>query len=84
MKIVLVTFAAALLAAPVFAAGNEDDHKAKFQKLDTDSSTTLSQEELQEKGVDADTFSRYDINADGVLSEDEFVSMKKDKKDRQE
>ena len=84
MKILVATFASLVLAVPVFAADGDEDYKSKFQELDTDSSSTLSQEEFQAKGDDAQAFSQYDLDGNGEVSEEEFVSVKKAKKEREE
>ncbi len=83
MKIVLATVTSLVLATSAFA-GSDEDYKAKFQQLDTDSSTTLSQEEVAAKGIDEQKFTQYDTNGDGSLSEDEFMAMKKDKSDHKD
>ncbi|MCK9564199.1 MAG: hypothetical protein M0R02_15915 [Bacteroidales bacterium] len=82
MKIALVTLTSLVFAASAFAAGSEEDHRAKFQELDTDSSMTLSQEELEAAG-DADKFSQYDLDGNGEVTQEEFLSVKgaKDRRD---
>ena len=84
MKILVATFASLVLAVPVFAAGGETDYKSKFQELDTNSNSTLSPEEFQAKGKDAQAFSQYDLDGNGEVSEEEFISVKKAKKERKE
>jgi len=82
MKTVFAALFATLLISPAFAADDKDrrDYQAKFNELDTDRSGTLSLEEAQAAGIDAETFRQADQDGDGVLSKDEFKAMKKDSK----
>ncbi|HEY8385143.1 MAG TPA: hypothetical protein VIK82_02890 [Porticoccaceae bacterium] len=86
MKIALVTLTSLVFAASAFAAGSEEDHRAKFQQLDTDGNMTLSQEELEAAAGDSDKFSQYDLDGNGEVTQEEFLSVKdaKDRRDRGE
>ncbi|MCK9468029.1 MAG: hypothetical protein M0Q49_01320 [Porticoccaceae bacterium] len=85
MKIALVTLTSLVFAASAFAADSGEDHRAKFKELDTDSSMTLSQEELEAAG-DSQKFSQYDLDGNGEVTQEEFLSVKgaKDRRDRGE
>ena len=78
MKIALVTLTSLVLATSAFADSNSEDHRAKFQEMDTDNSMTLSQEELEAAGH-GDKFSQFDLDGNGEVSQEEFESVKKAK-----
>jgi len=80
MKTLLVTATSILIAASLSATADDKDYQAKFQELDTDGSGSISLEEAREADIDESTFNRFDVNGDGELSEQEFMSMKASKK----
>ncbi len=80
MKTVIATATSILLATSFSVSAGDKDYREKFQELDADDSGSVSLEEAREADIDEATFNRFDLDGDGELSEQEFMSMKAAKK----
>ncbi len=85
MKNVTALAVSGLLAAGILAgcdantvSDEESAAKSQFSSLDTDNSSTLSRAEVATSPEIDNAFVEVDENADGQLSEEEFVDWRED------